>query len=119
MSGTMDTSLAARSYGFLSDLVADEYKDGQQALKDAQKALRNAPRALREEREADVEQAERTLSALRTKKELDERTRREREALQKWKKDEKKKQGEGKGQWHLKDCTYPSSLALPRCEARN
>jgi ribosomal RNA-processing protein 36 len=104
LSGTVDAHLHAKSYGFLSNLVANEYVAGQEALKAAQKALRNAPRALREEREADVEHAERELARLRTKKELDERTRREREAMQTWKHEEKKKQAEGKGQWHMKDC---------------
>lgn len=106
LSGTLDPHLHSSSYNFLPDMLNSELSTLQSSLKLARKAVLSAPRSERAEKEAEVERIENELGRVRTRREREARERREREALGGWKREEREKRKEGKGEWHLGDGTY-------------
>jgi len=84
-------------------MLSNELSTLQASLKVARKAVLSAPRVERAEKEAEVERIEGELGRVRTRKEREARERRERDALGGWKREEREKRKDGKGEWHMGD----------------
>lgn len=105
MTGEFDVHRFQNQYGFLSGLHSEELKTLRDNLKRARKLLVNSPRDLREEREQEVERLERAVKRAESTVNKDRQEKISQEALARVAKEERERQKQGKGAWHLKDCT--------------
>lgn len=91
------------------------------ALREALKRERSAPWAEQEQRRAEREEIELHLAKARSRYERYQREQREKKVLQEVKKEERAKQAEGKGEWHMKRgeavCLFsrPTESDIPPC----
>lgn len=90
--------------------MSDEYKNLKSALREALKRERSAPWAEQAQRVAEREEVEAHLAKARSRYERYQREQREKKVLQEVKKEERAKQAEGKGEWHMKRGTLLSAL---------
>jgi ribosomal RNA-processing protein 36 len=100
--GIQDPNLTAQSYSFVSGMMSDEYNNLKSALRDALRRERSAPWAEQAQRVAEREEVEAHLAKARSRYERYQREQREKKVLQQVKKEERAKQAEGKGEWHMK-----------------
>lgn len=83
-------------------MMSEEYQNMRAALREALKRERSAPWAEQEQRRAEREEIELHLAKARSRYERYQREQREKKVLQEVKKEERAKQAEGKGEWHMK-----------------
>jgi ribosomal RNA-processing protein 36 len=95
--------------------MSEEYQNMRAALREALKKERSAPWAEQEQRRAEREEVEMHLAKARSRYERYQREQREKKVLQEVKKEERAKQAEGKGEWHMK---RGESLESPLTSAR-
>lgn len=101
-SGNLDSDLHSKSYGFIFDVVKEEYETVKSALSLAQKAEKTCPLRDKPMRTAERQEIERNVAQLRTKLDRMRTKSREKEILSKIKREEREKQAEGKGAWYMK-----------------
>ncbi|KAJ9102929.1 hypothetical protein QFC20_004895 [Naganishia adeliensis] len=115
--GIQDPNLTAQSYSFVSGMMSDEYKNLKSALREALKRERSAPWAEQAQRVAEREEVEAHLAKARSRYERYQREQREKKVLQEVKKEERAKQAEGKGEWHMKRADKKDLLLKARFQA--
>lgn len=97
MSGGFKKDQFSKSYGFLADKRDEELSELAVAIAKAEKKRGVDP--------AEIESLKQTLERKRSQKAESDKRRREEQAIQAWKREEKAKQTDGKKAWHLKPCT--------------
>lgn len=107
--------LHGKSYGFIPELLKEEYAKLKKDLAAASKAERTCARVDKESWAEERARLERLLAQTRTRLERTEREAREREVLAKAKKEEREKREGGKGAWYMKkgECECELSLHKP------
>ncbi|KAI5449389.1 rRNA biogenesis protein rrp36 [Naganishia albida] len=115
--GVQDPNLTAQSYSFVSGMMSDEYNTLKSALREALKRERSAPWAEQAQRVAEREEIEVRLHRARSAYERYQREQREKKVLQEVKKEERAKQAEGKGEWHMKRADKKDLLLKARFQA--
>ncbi|KAJ9102667.1 hypothetical protein QFC19_004776 [Naganishia cerealis] len=115
--GTQDPNLTAQSYSFVSGMMSEEYNNLRKALQTALKRERSAPFAEQDQRRQEREEVEMHLAKARSRLERYEREQREKKVLQQVKREERAKQAEGKGEWHMKRADKKDLLLKARFQA--
>ncbi|KAK1923571.1 hypothetical protein DB88DRAFT_540774 [Papiliotrema laurentii] len=115
--GGVDMHLHGKSYGFIPELLKEEYAKLKKDLAAASKAERTCARVDKESWAEERARLERLLAQTRTRLERTEREAREREVLAKAKKEEREKREGGKGAWYMKKAAKRDLLLKSKFEA--
>ncbi|SJL05261.1 related to rRNA biogenesis protein RRP36 [Armillaria ostoyae] len=117
LSGELSEEKYRHNYAFLTQAHKTELKILRENLKRARKLLVSSPKHLRSERESEVEKLELAVKRAESAVNKDKREEVERGALDKLKKEEKEKQGQGKGSWWMKEADKKKVLTRARYDA--
>ncbi|KAK0198038.1 hypothetical protein F5146DRAFT_1017978, partial [Armillaria mellea] len=117
LSGELSEEKYRHNYAFLTQAHKNELQILRENLKRARKLLISSPKHLRSERESEVEKLELAVKRAESAVNKDRREEVERGALNKLKKEEKEKQGQGKGSWWMKEADKKQLLTRARYDA--
>ncbi|KAK0446413.1 uncharacterized protein EV420DRAFT_1570547 [Desarmillaria tabescens] len=117
LSGEFSEEKYRHNYAFLTKAHKDELQILRENLKRARKLLVSSPKHLRSERENEVERLELAVKRAESAVNKDRREEVDRAALDKLKKEEKEKQGQGKGSWWMKEADKKKLLMHARYDA--
>ncbi|RSH93277.1 rRNA bioproteinsis protein rrp36 [Saitozyma podzolica] len=117
VSGQVNVDLHAKAYDFLPGMLSAEFDALKTAVAMAVKAERTCAWADKPARTAERERLEAELGKQRTRLERTRREARDREVLAKVKKEEREKQKQGKGAWHMKQSEKRDLLLKSRFES--
>ncbi|KAK0245374.1 hypothetical protein EDD85DRAFT_800725 [Armillaria nabsnona] len=117
LSGELSEEKYRHNYAFLTQAHKTELQILRENLKRARKLLVSSPKHLRSERESEVEKLELAVKRAESAVNKDRREEVERGALDKLKKEEKEKQGQGKGSWWMKEADKKNLLTRARYDA--
>ncbi|KAK0456916.1 hypothetical protein EV421DRAFT_1755583 [Armillaria borealis] len=117
LSGELSEEKYRHNYAFLTQAHKTELQILRENLKRARKLLVSSPKHLRSERESEVEKLELAVKRAESAVNKDRREEVERGALDKLKKEEKEKQGQGKGSWWMKEADKKKVLTRARYDA--
>ncbi|PBL01485.1 DUF947-domain-containing protein [Armillaria gallica] len=117
LSGELSEEKYRHNYAFLTQAHKSELQILRENLKRARKLLVSSPKHLRSEREGEVEKLELAVKRAESAVNKDRREEVERGALDKLKKEEKEKQGQGKGSWWMKEADKKKLLTRARYDA--
>ncbi|KAK0464169.1 hypothetical protein IW261DRAFT_1524307, partial [Armillaria novae-zelandiae] len=117
LSGELSEDKYRHNYAFLTQTHKNELQILRENLKRARKLLVSSPKHLRSERESEIEKLELAVKRAESAVNKDRREEVERLALNRLKKEEKEKQGQGKGSWWMKEADKKKLLTRARYDA--
>ncbi|KAK0473542.1 hypothetical protein EDD18DRAFT_1225073 [Armillaria luteobubalina] len=117
LSGELSEEKYRHNYAFLTQAHKTELQVLRENLKRARKLVVSSPKHLRSERESEVEKLELAVKRAESAVNKDRREEVERVALNNLKKEEKEKQGKGKGSWWMKEADKKKILTRARYDA--
>ncbi|KAK0506490.1 hypothetical protein EDD18DRAFT_1123637 [Armillaria luteobubalina] len=117
LSGELSEEKYRYNYAFLTQAHKTELQVLRENLKRARKLVVSSPKHLRSERESEVEKLELAVKRAESAVNKDRREEVERVALNNLKKEEKEKQGKGKGSWWMKEADKKKILTRARYDA--
>ncbi|KAK0208050.1 hypothetical protein DFS33DRAFT_1484493 [Desarmillaria ectypa] len=117
LSGEFSEERYRHNFAFLTKARKNELQILRDNLKRARKLLLSSPKHLRSERENEVEKLELAVKRAESAVNKNRREEVERAALETLKKEEKEKQGQGKGSWWMKEADKKKLLTRARYDA--